>query len=116
MLGNNMNAQLQKLRTPVEAMMLPIFNPSAAVMMSPEEAEEWAAYTSYFLGNYIDLTGITPAAVVRNPALQGRLRTAITHFMNNVIADARDDMNLNNMQVRGNTSTKATGYNDYIEE
>lgn len=125
MLGNDMNYQIQRLKEPVNYMMLPILDPVAALRMSPQENAQWAYQVSNLIGEYFnpaiaDMNGnivgfVTPRDVVKSERLQGELRTAVTRFMNNVLADPRDNMMLNNYQVRGNTSTKATGYNDYTE-
>ena len=125
MLGNDMNYQIQRLKEPVNYMMLPILDPVAALRMSPQENAQWAYQVSNLLGEYFnpaiaDMNGnivgfVTPRDVVKSERLQGELRTAVTRVMNNVLADPRDNMMLNNYQVRGNTSTKATGYNDYTE-
>ena len=125
MLGNDMMAQLNKLKSPVEYAMLPITNPEQAVMLSPEEEALWSYNASQILGDYFRLvnvengsisSSIRPRDIVTNPKYRNELRHAITLFMNGVIADARDNMMLNNYRVRGNTSDKAAGYNDYLEE
>ena len=125
MLGNNMDGQIQALRGPVAEMMLPIFEPERALNMSDEEAATWIYDVSQYLGDYINLIGtdaygnvvaIRPEDVVRNQSIQEQLRTAVTMFMNNVLAEVRDEMNLNNYRVRGNTSDKASSYNGYITE
>ena len=132
MLGNNMDAQVQKLRQPVVAngqlldehgyihyAMLPMMDPARALQMSESESYAWASIVQNLLGQYLNLGNgdgsyITPADIVMNGPLQGALRTAVTHFMNNVLAEPRDDMGQNHFQETGKTSTKASGYNDYI--
>lgn len=125
MLGNDMDVQIQKLRGPVNALMLPINDPVAALQMSDEEVAEWLYEAQYYLQGYMDVVSqdengnmllVTPADIVRNPSLQSALRSAVTGIMNNVIAYARDNMNQNTMQTRTNTSANPAGYNDYLNE
>lgn len=120
MLGNNMDAQVRKLREPIAEIMTPITNPSKALSLSDKEYSDWLYIASYCLGDYMPRNNngqvATPADIVRNPQLQSELRTAVNEFMSSVISDARDNMMLNNYQVRGNTSSKAEGYNDYYGE
>lgn len=122
MLGNNMDNQISILREPVSEMMLPIFEPERALRMTQDEERDWIADVSNLLGGYMDLVGfdeygnvttvVRPQDIVRSEGLQGALRNAVTSFMNNVIAEARDEMNHNNMQVRSNTGN--ANYNDYL--
>ena len=124
MLGNNVDVTIQRLRPQVMEMMLPIEDPVAALRLSTDDAAQWIYDVSQMLGDYMafdryDTQGnfsgfITPDMIVRNPALQSELRTAITRYMNNVLAMPRETMDLNNYRVRGDTSDKATGYNDYL--
>ena len=125
MLGNDVNSQIQKMRGAVMTMMSPIIDPSSAVMMDDKQIENWILLTQQLIGNYFPVVGtsqdgqtvaITPEDIVVDPELQGALRTAVTRFMDHVLAEARDNMMQNNMQVHGNTSTKASGYNDNIQE
>lgn len=125
MLGNDVNSQIQKMRGVVMTMMSPITDPSSAVMMDDRQIENWILLTQQLIGNYFPVVGtsqngqtiaITPEDVVVDPELQGALRTAVTRFMDHVLAEARDNMMQNNMQVHGNTSAKASGYNDNIPE
>lgn len=120
MLGNNMDAQVRKLREPIAEIMTPITNPSKALSLSDKEYSDWLYITSYCLGDYMPKNNngqvAAPADIVRNPQLQSELRAAVNEFMSSVISDARDNMMLNNYQVRGNTSSKAEGYNDYYGE
>ena len=122
MLGNNMDNQISILKEPVSEMMLPIFEPERALRMTQDEERDWIADVSNLLGGYMDLVGfdeygnvttvVRPQDIVRSEGLQGALRNAVTSFMNNVIAEARDEMNHNNMQVRSNTGN--ANYNDYL--
>ena len=124
LLGNNMDVQIQRLRPVVAEVMKPIFDPVSATRMSTDDAVAWIDFTSQILGDYMqfdkrDVNGqflgfITPEEIVYNPQLQEMLRTAVTRFMNNVLAEPRDQMDLNPHQVRGATSEKAVGYNDYL--
>ena len=125
MLGNDMNYQIQRLKEPVDYMMIPILDPVTAMRMTPEENASWVYNTANLLGQYfspviVDDNGnivgyITPRDIVKSERLQGELRTAVTRFMNNVLADPRDNMMLNNYRARGNSSDKATPYNIYTE-
>ena len=125
MLGNDMNYQIQRLRQPVDFMMTPILDPVDAMRMTPEENASWVYNTANLLGQYFspvivddndNIVGyITPRDIVKSERLQGELRTAVTRFMNNVLADPRDNMMLNNYRVRGNSSDKATPYNTYTK-
>lgn len=108
----------------VDYMMAPIFDPVSAVMASPQEEANWTYNTSRMLGDYIrlvdrdedgNITAIGPRDIVHSPELQTQLRTAVRLYMNNILADARDEMMQLNMQVRGNTSANASGYNDYLD-
>ena len=124
LLGNNMDVQIQRLRPVVAEAMKPIFDPVSALRMSTDDTIAWIDYASQLLGDYMpfdkrDANGqflgfITPEEIVYNPQLQEMLRTAVTRFMNNVLAEPRDQMDLNPHQVRGATSEKAVGYNDYL--
>ena len=125
MLGNDVNRQIQMMKEPVDYLMLPILDPVAAMQMGPQENTQWTYQIANMLGDYINPTitdengnivgFITPRMVVQSQELQGQLRTAVTMLMNNILAEPRDKMMQNNMQVRGNTSEKAVGYNDYID-
>lgn len=126
MLGNDMSYQIQSLREPVDYMMTPLMNPAAAMQMDSRENAQWAYQVANLLGEYFNpvitdgngnIVGfVSPRDVVKSERLQDELRIAVKLYMNSYLAKARDEMMQNNMQVRGNTSSNAVGYNDYLAE
>lgn len=120
LLGNTVDVQMQKMKGDVANAMLPLSDPSKAVMMSPDEEALWAVTVNDYIGDILPVIGedengnqyvITPRDIVMSEKLQELLRKAVTISMNEILASARDNMNLDNMRVRGNTSDKAQGYN-----
>ena len=122
MFGNLLDYQISKLKEPVKDLMLPLTNPVEAMMMPGYIEEAWSKRAQEYIGNYMRMTlpgsdgqsdWIRPRDIVENPDLRDELRRAVTQYMNDVIAGARDTMMLQNEQVRGDNSDKAVGYNDF---
>lgn len=120
LLGNGVDVKIQQMTPIVLDAMMPIMNPDKAVTMSPEEEAVWIQRTNAFIGDILPLVGrddngnmvvVKPRDIVTTPELQEALRTAVRVGMNELLAVPRDSMGQNNMQVRGNTSSKAEEYN-----
>lgn len=106
-----------------EYLMLPILDPVRAFKLSDEQMAAWSQIAENFLGNNMtfiydnngQIINVSPKDIILDPDKIGQLRASVTSFIDDVYANVRDYMMLQNMQTRSNTSDKASSFTGRIQ-